>query len=65
VKLITAHRILIAAGIAFFLFYAAFQWRLYGRTGALGPALQAVVSAAVAVGLVIYFRSLRNWGRRR
>ena len=63
-KLITAHRILIAAGIVFFLFYAVFQWRLYGRTGALGSALQAAVSAAVAVGLVVYFRRLRNWGRR-
>jgi hypothetical protein len=28
-KLITAHRILITAGIAFFLFYALVQLRLY------------------------------------
>lgn len=63
-KLITAHRILIAAGIAFFLFYAVFQGRLFGRTGDLGPAIQAAVSAAVAIGLVVYYRSLRDWGRR-
>ena len=63
-KLITAHRILIAAGIAVFLFYAAFQGRLYGRTGELASALQAAVSIAVAIGLVVYFRSLRHWGRR-
>ena len=63
-KLITAHRILIAAGIAFFLFYALFQLRQYGRTGDVGAAVQAAVSAAVAVGLVVYYRSLRHWGRR-
>ena len=63
-RLITVHRILIAAGIAFFLFYAVFQLRLFGRTGDVGPAVQAAVSMAVAIGLVVYFRSLRNWGRR-
>jgi len=64
VKLITAHRILIAAGIAFFLFYAVFQFRLFGRTGDVGSAIQAAVSTAVAIGLVVYYRSLRHWGRR-
>ena len=63
-KLITAHRILIAAGIAFFLFYAVFQVRLYGRTGDVASVVQAVVSGAIALGLVVYYRSLRDWGRR-
>lgn len=64
-KLITAHRILIAAGIAFFLFYALFQARLYFARGAdAGALVQAIVAAAIVIGLVIYYRSLKQWGRR-
>jgi hypothetical protein len=64
VRLITAHRILIGAGIAFFLFYAVFQFRLYARGGGAAPLLQAVVSAAVAAGFVLYYRTLKRWGHR-
>jgi hypothetical protein len=65
VKLITAHRILIAAGIAFFLFYALIQARIsVVRDGGLGAMLQAAGALVVAVGLIVYYRSLRNWGRR-
>ena len=64
-KLITAHRILIAAGIAFFLFYALLQARAFlTRGGEIGAAIQAVVAAAVVIGLALYYRSLRQWGRR-
>ena len=64
-KLITAHRILIAAGIAFFLFYALVQTRLFlARDGGVGALIQAVVSAAIVVGLALYYRSLKQWGRR-
>ena len=64
-KLITAHRILIAAGIAFFSFYALLQLRRY-LTLDVGPAslVQAIVAAVIAIGLVVYYRSLRSWGRR-
>jgi hypothetical protein len=64
VRLITAHRILISAGIAFFLFYAVVQVRLYARGGGTSPLVQAVVAAAVAVGFVLYYRTLKRWGRR-
>jgi len=64
-KLITAHRILIAAGIAFFLFYALVQARLFlTRDGGVGAIIQAVVAAAIVIGLIIYYRSLKQWGRR-
>lgn len=63
-KLITAHRILIAAGVALFLFYAVFQLRLWARAGAPASLAQAAVSVAVAVGLVLYYRTLKTWGRR-
>jgi hypothetical protein len=65
VKLITAHRILIGAGIAFFLFYALFQARLFvTHAGGTGAIVQAVVSAAIVIGLIVYYRSLRRWGER-
>ncbi len=63
-QLITAHRILIAAGIAFFLFYAVVQLRLWGRAGGADALVQAIVSVVVVVGLVVYYRTLRTWGRR-
>jgi hypothetical protein len=64
VRLITAHRILIGAGIAFFFFYAALQLRLFVRDGAAASLVQAVVATAVAVGFVLYYRTLKRWGRR-
>lgn len=57
-KLITAHRILILAAIAFFVFFAVV---LYLKTGSI---LIPLVSLAVAAGLRVYFRSLTRWGRR-
>ncbi len=57
-KLITAHRILILAAIAFFVFFAVV---MYLKTGSV---VIPLVSLAVAAGLRIYFRSLTRWGRR-
>ena len=64
-KLITAHRILITAGIAFFVFYALLQARIYvTHGGGVDALVQAVVAAAIAVGLILYYRTLKQWGRR-
>jgi hypothetical protein len=63
VKLITAHRILIGAAIVFFVFFAAVQLRLYVRTAGAPPLIEAVVSVVVAVGLVLYYRTLSRWGK--
>ena len=63
-KLITAHRILIGAGIAFFVFYAALQLRLFVRDRATASLVQAVIALAVAAGFILYYRTLRGWGRR-
>ncbi|HKY51470.1 MAG TPA: hypothetical protein VJP45_09455 [Candidatus Limnocylindria bacterium] len=52
-KLITAHRILIGAAIAFFVLYAALSFRH-------GAPVHAVVSVAIAIGLVVYYRTLRR-----
>ena len=60
-KLITAHRILIGAGIAFFVFYAAI---ILARDHTTLGLVHALVSLAVAVGLALYYRTLRRWGSR-
>jgi hypothetical protein len=61
-KLITAHRILIGAAIAFFVFFAGVELRQYMRAPGAAPLVEAVVSAAVAIGLVLYYRTLSRWG---
>ena len=30
----------------------------------LAPLVQAIVAAAIAVGFVLYYRTLKRWGRR-
>jgi hypothetical protein len=59
VKLITAHRVLIIAGIAFFLFYAMV---VLTRDHTASGFLQAAISLAVVVGLALYYRTLSRWG---
>ena len=63
-RLITAHRILILAGIAFFIFYAVVRGRHYLAEGDTMDLAQTIVSLAVAFGLQWYFRSLAGWGKR-
>jgi hypothetical protein len=58
-KLITAHRILIGAGIAFFLFYAMV---VLMRDHTVSGFVHALVSLAVAVGLTLYYRMLKGMG---
>ena len=63
-RLITAHRILIGAAILFCVFYALFQLRRAWGAGGTPALVQSGVAAGVAVGLVVYYRSLRGWGKR-
>jgi len=64
VRLITAHRILIGAAIAFFLLYAFLQVRYYFSGDGAGALVQAAVAGAVAGGLAAYYRTLKGWGKR-
>jgi hypothetical protein len=65
VRLITAHRILIAAAIAFFLFYAGVQLRRHLSSGEVAALAQAAVSVVVAGVLVLYYRGLaKRWNGR-
>ena len=61
-RLITAHRILIIAGIAFFVFYAVVRGRQYLTGGDTMDLVQTVVSLVIAFALQWYFRTLaRRW----
>ena len=63
-RLITAHRILILAGIAFFIFYAVVRGYHYLTGGTTVDLIHAVVSLVIVYALQWYFRSLANWGKR-
>ena len=63
-KLITAHRILILCGIAFFVVYAVIRTQRYLALGEILDLVQAVVALLVALGFQVYFRSLARWGKR-
>lgn len=55
----TAHKILIASTIAFFFFFGIWKVRDYAASGSLWALGGALVSALVAVGFGIYYRSLK------
>jgi hypothetical protein len=63
VRLITAHRVLIIAGIAFFIVYAVIRTQKYLRGGDVWDLVQAGAALAVAAGFRVYFRSLARWGK--
>ena len=58
-RLITAHKILIASAVAFFLFFAVFELRSYADSGTFGDLASGIFGLAVAVGFALYFRRLR------
>ena len=62
-RLITAHRILIVAGIAFFVFYAVVRGRMYLAHGDVVDLVQAIGALVVTGGLQWYLRSLARWGK--
>jgi hypothetical protein len=62
--LITAHRILIGAAVAFFLFYAGRALVSFQGGGGPWALVQSIVSGGIAIGLVAYYRTLSRWGRR-
>ena len=55
--LMTAHKILIGSAIVFFLVYALWEV-LNSRAGGAWALVRGGVSVGVAVGFLIYFRSL-------
>ena len=63
-RLITAHKILIASAIAFFLFFAYFELHSYAATGAVVDLVSGIFGFAVAVVFAVYFRQLQRRSAR-
>ena len=57
-RLMTAHRILIATAILFFLGYAG--WEIAGTSSGRGTPGRAALSTLGALALGLYFRSLKG-----
>ncbi len=43
--------------------FAVIQLRIYLRAPEVVPLVEALVSACVAIGLVLYYRTLSRWGK--
>ena len=64
--LLTAHRILIVAAIAFFAFYALWEYSgARGTGGGAGGMARGTASLLAAGGLGFYYRTLRDRGGTR
>ena len=61
--LLTAHRILISAAIAFFLFLSLWELNNYLTTKDIWTAGGTLVYLLVAGGFGVYLRSLKRWYR--
>ena len=57
-KLMTAHKILIACAAVFFCFFAAWELRNYSTSGDFWAMARAGLYLAVAVGFGVYFKNL-------
>lgn len=55
----TAHKILIASAIVFFILFGIWEVKDYAKTGEIGALGIGLLSVLVAVGFVFYFRSLK------
>jgi len=59
-KLITAHKILIASATIFFVFFALWEWRNYAATAEGWAAFRSALYLLVAVGFGIYLKNLKR-----
>ncbi len=58
-SLLTAHKILIATAIGFFVLYGSFELRNFADSGDFWGALRGVAGFAAACGWFVYFRRLK------
>jgi len=59
-KLITAHKILIASAAVFFLFFALWELNRYAG-GDFWAMLRSPLYFAVALGFAFYLKNLKRW----
>ena len=60
-RLLVAHRILIAAAVIFFVFFAFWEYRNYLHTANDWAVLRAALYLFVAIAFGVYFKKLRQW----
>jgi hypothetical protein len=61
IRLLTAHRILIATAVVFFVFFAFWEYRNYRQTANGWAVLRAALYFLVAIGFGVYFKKLKQW----
>lgn len=60
-RLLTAHRILISAAVAFFSFFALWELNRYLEAGSAWSVARAVLYLGVAAAFAVYLKLLRRW----
>ncbi|MGH7927675.1 MAG: hypothetical protein ACREQV_07760 [Candidatus Binatia bacterium] len=60
-RLLTVHRILIAAAVIFFVFFAFWEYRNYSHTDNGWSAFRAALYLLIAIGFGVYFKKLKQW----
>jgi hypothetical protein len=55
-RVATAHKILIATALVFFLFYAVWEIRHYAEPGGAWAVGRGIIAGLVAIGLGLYLR---------
>ena len=60
-KLLTAHKILIATAVVFFLFFALWEWRRYSINGDSWAAFRTVLYLITSIAGAVYLKNLKRW----
>jgi hypothetical protein len=60
-KLITAHKILIASATLFFFFFALWELNRYSDSADFWAIMRSTLYFAVALGFAIYLKNLKRW----
>jgi len=60
-KLLTAHKILIASALVFFVFFAWWEFRNYSNNGDGWAAWRSALYLVVALGFGVYLKNLKRW----
>jgi hypothetical protein len=60
-KLLTAHKILISSAVAFFVFFAGWEFRNYSNNGDSWGVWRSALYFIVALGFAVYLKNLKRW----
>lgn len=64
-KLITAHKILIATAAVFFVFFAFWELRQYSNSGDVWAAVRGGLYFLTGIGFGIYFKNIQRLYKQR